>query len=566
MTKLLDLWAQWCVDPQTPILTKNGYLAADQINIGQKLVAVDPQTYKQETKSVQKVRVIKNVPSKKITLETGREIIGDANHQVLTEIGFKSLRELERGEKILVNPIQISKFVPGNGKVILEATGNQFSDKILTQLRILPLKDNNPKLLILARLLGFVMTDGYLYEDLKHNIYETHFIVGQEKDALAIKRDLKTLGFEKLEIKRRSNSRQINGRDFTITTVRCRSFNRALFFLLKSLGAAVGRKKNQAYFIAEWIMNGNLVLKREFLSGWLGGDGCKIDYYIKHAGASSHLAGFNVNAIEFHKEKTLEQEGILYARQLGKLLEEQGIKVNKIISFDDEDGVIISLKIATDYESLLNLAQIGYAYATIKNANVPLIKEFLQYRLFERNRYTEVKKYALEQLAIGIDNKTIANQCQIPLGTVANWKYIKKEYVKVNPPKNGQAIFTKWLEDRQQTPELLWETVTMIEDMDKRDVIGITVEAPHTIITNGIVSHNCGPCKFMEPVMDELERELAGKITIEKINVDEKPDEAAKYGVMSIPTYIVLKDDKEVERIVGATSKDNLLKAITKHE
>ena len=76
----------------------------------------------------------------------------------------------------------------------------------------------------------------------------------------------------------------------------------------------------------------------------------------------------------------------------------------------------------------------------------------------------------------------------------------------------------------------------------------------------------CGPCKFMEPVMDELERELAGKITIEKINVDEKPDEAAKYGVMSIPTYIVLKDDKEVERIVGATSKDNLLKAITKHE
>lgn len=74
----------------------------------------------------------------------------------------------------------------------------------------------------------------------------------------------------------------------------------------------------------------------------------------------------------------------------------------------------------------------------------------------------------------------------------------------------------------------------------------------------------CGPCKFMEPILDELEKELAGKVTIEKINVDEKPDQAAKFGVMSIPTYIVVRDDKEVERIIGATSKDNLLKAIGK--
>ena len=66
--------------------------------------------------------------------------------------------------------------------------------------------------------------------------------------------------------------------------------------------------------------------------------------------------------------------------------------------------------------------------------------------------------------------------------------------------------------------------------------------------------------------MDELEKELADKVHIEKINVDEKPDAAAKYGVMSIPTYIITKDDKEVERIIGAISKDNIVKAISKHE
>ncbi len=74
----------------------------------------------------------------------------------------------------------------------------------------------------------------------------------------------------------------------------------------------------------------------------------------------------------------------------------------------------------------------------------------------------------------------------------------------------------------------------------------------------------CGPCKFMEPVLEELEKELKGKVEIEKINVDENQESAAKYGVMSIPTYIVLKDDKEVERVIGATSKENLEKAIAK--
>ena len=76
----------------------------------------------------------------------------------------------------------------------------------------------------------------------------------------------------------------------------------------------------------------------------------------------------------------------------------------------------------------------------------------------------------------------------------------------------------------------------------------------------------CGPCKFMTPILEEIKTELAGKVEIEEINVDEKQDMAAKYQVMSIPTYVIEKDGKEVERIIGATAKDNLLAAISKHE
>lgn len=72
----------------------------------------------------------------------------------------------------------------------------------------------------------------------------------------------------------------------------------------------------------------------------------------------------------------------------------------------------------------------------------------------------------------------------------------------------------------------------------------------------------CQPCRIMDPVIDELEHELAGKVEIEKINVDDEPAKSSEYGVMSIPTYVVLKDGKEVGRKIGVTAKQELLKLL----
>lgn len=72
----------------------------------------------------------------------------------------------------------------------------------------------------------------------------------------------------------------------------------------------------------------------------------------------------------------------------------------------------------------------------------------------------------------------------------------------------------------------------------------------------------CGPCRIMNPILDELEVELKDKMEIEKINVDEDPAKSSEYGVMSIPTYVVLKDGKEVGRKIGVTAKQELLKLL----
>ena len=70
---------------------------------------------------------------------------------------------------------------------------------------------------------------------------------------------------------------------------------------------------------------------------------------------------------------------------------------------------------------------------------------------------------------------------------------------------------------------------------------------------------------MMNPIVEELEKELTGRVIFEKINVDEKGDKAAKFGVMSIPTYIIEKDGREVDRLIGARSKDSFKRWVESH-
>jgi thioredoxin 1 len=73
----------------------------------------------------------------------------------------------------------------------------------------------------------------------------------------------------------------------------------------------------------------------------------------------------------------------------------------------------------------------------------------------------------------------------------------------------------------------------------------------------------CGPCKMVAPILDELAQEHEGSLRIAKLNVDENPDAARRYGVMSIPTMILFKDGAEADRFVGARGKGQLLEALS---
>ena len=72
----------------------------------------------------------------------------------------------------------------------------------------------------------------------------------------------------------------------------------------------------------------------------------------------------------------------------------------------------------------------------------------------------------------------------------------------------------------------------------------------------------CGPCRMLSPLLDEVEEEMADKVTVVKVNVDDADEIAYRYRIMSIPTLIFFKDGKMVDRTVGAMPKNALVERI----
>lgn len=75
----------------------------------------------------------------------------------------------------------------------------------------------------------------------------------------------------------------------------------------------------------------------------------------------------------------------------------------------------------------------------------------------------------------------------------------------------------------------------------------------------------CGPCRMVAPVIEEIAADFAGKLKVGKVNVDENRQLAMDYGVMSIPTMMIFKEGKQVEKVVGYQSKQQLTALLEKH-
>ncbi len=124
---------------------------------------------------------------------------------------------------------------------------------------------------------------------------------------------------------------------------------------------------------------------------------------------------------------------------------------------------------------------------------------------------------------------------------------------KLEELKKQYAIGGKSMENMPDTPVEMSDA-DLDEHTNKYNMVVVDCWAPW-----------CGPCRMIHPIVDELAKEMQGKVVFGKLNVDNNQATAAKYGIMSIPSLLVFKEGKLVDRIVGAMPKPMLKAKIEPH-
>jgi thioredoxin 1 len=111
---------------------------------------------------------------------------------------------------------------------------------------------------------------------------------------------------------------------------------------------------------------------------------------------------------------------------------------------------------------------------------------------------------------------------------------------------------------------------TFQQSVEKEKAIELTDKNFDKSTSKGLVMVDfwapwCGPCRIQGPIIEQLAVEYKGRATIAKLNIDENPVISARFYIQSIPTIIVYKEGKAVERIVGLQNKQKLINILNKH-
>ena len=133
---------------------------------------------------------------------------------------------------------------------------------------------------------------------------------------------------------------------------------------------------------------------------------------------------------------------------------------------------------------------------------------------------------------------------------------------RIPPPQPGRAVIC----GRCKTPlDVSTATTTSGPIRVTDQTFAEQVERSPIPVLLDLWADWCGPCHMLAPTVDQLSTELAGKVTVAKLNIDENPNTANKFGVRSIPTLLVLKDGREVDRLVGVQPKQEILRRLQTH-
>jgi peptide chain release factor subunit 1 len=463
----------------------------------------------------------------RLMIESGREIVATEDHPFYTPNGWVRLRDLKPGDLLCVLPI------PYPSKVINTSSATDrviFSEEVLLRLPfppknsrlairrlrergLLPLTEQNPKLPVLAHLLGHIFSDGSLVHTIEerasgpYSYFTVDLCVGSLVDEAELREDVAKLGYELPKGAETTYATQFDGRTYTAHTRHVKLRDQAICTLLRALGAPVGEKVKNGTEIPDWLTEGPLSVKREFLAAYLGGDG-----------TAPTISGRNLRSemgIGFHRIAEKKEGGLKFAHQLSQLFVNFGVSVNAIKcspGYKRKDGsetVEIRLRFKLSEDNILKVCHdIGFGYCSRKMLEANFVGEYLMVKSLLRREIQEKVVRAQEMRSRGIQLKQIGELLAVAQTTVGQWG---RGLVK-NPevPTSRLPKFSEWLRiARSNLAEpLLWESVISIELAEIPEVRDLTLDhGSHSFFANGFLVHNCDDHFHLEILKDMLRDE-----------------------------------------------------------
>ncbi len=314
----------------------------------------------------------------KTIVETGDELVCSLDHKVLTKKsdGTEEFVEIEKSKNIarsLIRPYDTSKEC------------------------------------IMARTFGYVLGDGWVDVNIDSGAG------GDYKGLNRLQNDLKKLNYRSNIGNERELDSTINsissGRLAVHGTVYSIKFEKNFSRLLVKLGHPIGRKTNQVYYIPDWIMNGSIDVKREFIAGYLGAESSNPGF--RGSGENKLKKSFFVPRFSITKRIDLIDKGLDLADQFKKLLKDLDVDVSDISTIDGnirKDGTMsrkIIITVGNQADNLRRYLDVGCRYCHEKEKEVETIRLFLKYIGECDNERKEIHDKALELYNGGIKKARI---------------------------------------------------------------------------------------------------------------------------------------------------------------
>ena len=336
------------------------------------------------------------MPDKLFEMKTisGRKIKATADHPFLVRSAngkyeMKKLGELNvANDKLIIrHTVEPIRDTGTTVVIINESDVSEHYRMDLLEKNLLNTQIPTHKLKIIARLMGSLNTDGHIGCD-STNYYTAEFYLGEEYDVYQVADDIKTLGFETPLVRRniKKFEDKQTGRTTTTTTWLV-SKSGAFAYFMHIMGAFVGSKVNMERKLPGWLVNAELTIKREFLSGFQGGDGSRMSYQ-KNANTFKPNLGITIQTTH-NNYLTATTE---YMEQIKGMFAEFNIVCRLKNTVVNETKTKVCIVFEKSCENLLNYANnINYTYCEEKRrVSAPIIEHL---RIRQKNKHERDESY-----------------------------------------------------------------------------------------------------------------------------------------------------------------------------